>query len=115
MENTVEKMEMSTLKAHIVWSLDLVSPVNVVDLNFGEWYPNLQKTFLNLTEKSISASTKKFKHITEEGYISTWHDHVDDVPTSGYMLVIQDGYYKTFGVETPEECCRWQYNELFIL
>ena len=113
MENTV--MTTDQLVNHIVWSLDLVSPVNVRDLNFGEWYPTLQKTFLNLTEEGISASTRSFKHITEEGYISTWYDHLDDVPTSGYMLIIQDGYDKTFGISTPEECCRWQYNELYIL
>jgi hypothetical protein len=109
-------MTIETLKAHVTFSLDLVSPIYVrEDLNFRKWYPSLQKTFLSIDDESINAFKRVFKHITEEGYISTWHDHVDDVPTSGFMLIIQDGYDKTFGVDTPEECCRWQYNELFTL
>ena len=115
MENTLVKAE--EMIAHIEWSLDLRGPIYVRDVtfNFRECYPTLQKTFLNITEDGISAFTRKFKHISEEGYITTWYDHLDDVPTSGYMLVIQDGYDKIFGDDTSEEYCRWQHNVLYIL
>lgn len=114
MENTV--MTTETIIAHTIFSLDLVSPINVKEeLDFVKLYPLIQKTFLNITEEGIRAFKRSFKHISEEGFISTWHDHVDDVPKNGYMLIIQDGYDKTFGGDTPEENCRWQYNELFTL
>ena len=109
-------MTTETIIAHAIFSLDLVSPINVKEeLDFVKLYPLIQKTFLNITEEGIRAFKRSFKHISEEGYITTWYDHLDDIPTSGFILVTENGYRKEFGVDTPEECCRWQYNELYIL
>lgn len=107
-------MTTEQLVNHIQWSLDLVSPIQVREESFDKWYP-LYGSRSMVNEYLVHATEVSFKHVTEEGHISTWHDHVDEIPTTGFILVTEDGYRKEFGVDTPEECCRWQYNELYIL
>ena len=88
-------MNQSELISHISWSLDLTSPIQVREESFKRWYP-LYGCRSIVNEYIIHATECSFKHITPEGFISTWYDHVDPMPTSGYILVIEEGYRKEF-------------------
>jgi hypothetical protein len=110
MENTV--MNQTELISHVEWSLDLKTPIILRDESFEKWYP-LYGCQAIVNEHVVHATECSFKHITEEGFISTWYDHVDPMPTSGFILVIEEGYRKEFGVNGSEE--RWQLNELYSL
>ena len=106
-------MTTDQLVNHIQWSLDLVSPIQVREgESFEKWYP-LYGSRSMVNEYLVHATQNYFKHITEEGHISTWYDHVDPIPTTGYILVTEEGYKKEFGVNGSEN--RWQYNELYVL
>jgi hypothetical protein len=113
MENTLVKTTEEIVN-HVAWSLDLRSPIHVREESFQKWYP-LYGNYSIVNEHVVHATQNSFKHISEEGFISIWHDHVDPIPTTGFILVIEEGYRKEFGGDTPEENCRWQLNELYIL
>lgn len=104
-------MPVNEIVAHISWSLDLTSPIQVREENFDRWYP-LYANHAIVNEHVVHANQNYFKHITPEGFISTWYEHVDPIPTSGYILVIEEGYRKEFGNGSEE---RWQSTELYIL
>ena len=104
-------MNQTELISHVEWSLDLKSPIQVREESFKRWYP-LYGCRSIVNEYIIHATECSFKHITPEGFISTWYDHVDPMPTSGYILVIEEGYRKEFCDDTEE---RWQLSELYIL
>ena len=110
MESTV--MSIENLINHVEWSLDLKSSILVKKgESFEKWYPLFGCQAI-VNEHIVHATECSFKHITEEGHISTWYDHMDPMPTSGYILVIEEGYRKEFGNGSEE---RWQSNELYIL
>ena len=106
-------MSMQDLINHVEWSLDLKSSILVKKgESFEKWYP-LYANHAIVNEHVVHANQNYFKHVTPEGFISTWYEHVDPIPTSGYILVIEEGYRKEFGVNGSEE--RWQSTELYIL
>ena len=105
-------MNQAELISHVEWSLDLKSPIQVREgESFERWYP-LYGCRSMVNEYVVHATQCSFKHITPEGFISTWYDHVDPIPTSGYILVIEEGYKKEFGNGSEE---RWQSTELYSL
>lgn len=101
-------MNQTELISHVEWSLDLTSPIELMEMEFKE---DFNTDYLVINNERIFAQKYYFKEITPEGYISTWYR---DYPlTKGnYILVIWEHFRKDF---TTGEENKSTTNQLYSL